>query len=100
LDGREVVQLIAVARPNQEVGQVVGLYVYGIRRLGLGGAAELAAIEILAELGVEVGDSHIEVAVFASHLEAVAAFQNAVVDLGICIVGVGELGISCLPAEL
>jgi hypothetical protein len=112
LNGCEIVELIAVACTEKEVGKVVRLFVQDVGVRGVvgirGGAvrsawsvtAKLAGVKVFSVLRVEVRDRLVKVAVFGAYFEAVAAFEKTVVDFGVGDVRTGELRIRGLPSEL
>ena len=107
VDDDKVVQRVAAARAHQKIGQVRRFFNAGVAAAGIGAdvgigraGAEAAAIVVVAIGWIEVVDLSIDGLKLVANLDAVAAVQKRVVDLGIDCKWVLKLRIAALRAKL
>lgn len=106
MDVDEVVELVGVARTEDEVGKGGCFLGAGVGAgesagvFGIGAEAEAAVVGVLTIDRVEVVDGGEDGLVLVAHLVGAAAVNPGVVDLGVEDVGVLELGIAALISEL
>ena len=102
----EVIELVGIARTEEEVRQRDGFLVACVLRAqlasarGCGAVAVAAVVGVLAVDGIEVVDGGEDGLILVAHLVGASTVNTSVVNLGVEDVGVLELWIAALITEL